>query len=62
MNVMMYWSMNSMMSVEVGIVLNSMDIMVSIMSWVELVGMRVVIIRTVLVFSNVVVSIMVWSM
>ena len=62
MNVMMYWSMNSMMSVEMGIVLNSMDIMVSIMSWVELVGMRVVIIRTVLVFSNVVVSIMVWSM
>ena len=62
MNVMMYWSMNSMMSFEMGIVLNSMDIMVSIMSWVELVGMRVVIIRTVLVFSNVVVSIMVWSM
>ena len=52
------WCMDRVMSIEMGMLLNAMNIMVSIMSWVECVGMRVVVERTMAVISNVMMSVM----
>ena len=52
------WLMDSVVSVEMRIMLNAVDIMVNIMSWVERVGMRVVVVSTMAMISNIVVSVM----
>ena len=48
------WLMDNMMGVEVSIVLNAMNVMMNIVSWVEFMGVRGVVVCTVSVISNVV--------
>ena len=57
-SVMSNWLMHSVVSVKVRIVLNSVNIVVRIMSWVELVTTRVVVKSSVMMISNVMVCIM----
>ena len=52
------WCMDRVVSIEMRMLLNAMNIMVSIMSWVECVGMRVVVERTMAVISDVMMSVM----
>ena len=52
------WLVDSMVRIEVRLMLNAMDIMVCFMPWVELVAVRVVVVSSVSMISNIVVSVM----